>query len=223
MFAHIPGQDSGRSLTKLIYGDVSPSGKLPYTVAKKEEDYSGGLPSGPEGVFEIFPQSNFTEGLYIDYRHFDRANITPRFEFGFGMTYTTFQYSDLAIVAQAGLSNTTERPPTRPTQPGGNPALWEILVHVTAKVKNTGSFEAAEIAQLYVGIPGDDTPVKQLRGFEKKNITVGGDATFSFDLTRRDLSTWDVAKQDWVLRRGNYSISVGASSRNLPLKGSLVL
>ncbi|KAH8896672.1 hypothetical protein GQ53DRAFT_889949 [Thozetella sp. PMI_491] len=223
MFAHIPGQDSGRALAALIYGDISPSGKLPYTVAMKEDDYSVGLPDLPEGIYQAFPQSNFTEGLYIDYRWFDQANIAPRFEFGFGMTYTTFQYSDLKISLVPELSSTPQRPPAQATKPGGNPALWDILVNATVEVKNTGSVEAAEVAQLYVGIPGGDTPVRQLRGFDKKNVTVGGSAMFSFGLTRKDLSVWDIVQQDWVLRRGEYLIHVGASSRDLPLNATFVI
>jgi beta-glucosidase len=223
MFAHLPGQDTGRALAQIIYGDVSPSGKLPYTVAKKEEDYSVGPPAVAEGMYSLFPQTNFTEGVYIDYRHFDKANITPRFEFGYGMTYTTFEYSKLDISPASKLSKQPERPPAQRTRPGGNPALWNVLATVTVRVENTGKFEAAEIAQLYVRIPGGDTPVRQLRGFDKQVIPKGHKKTFSFELTRKDLSVWDVVKQDWVLRRGNYTIFVGASSRNLPLADTLVI
>ncbi|KAL1869968.1 hypothetical protein VTK73DRAFT_2889 [Phialemonium thermophilum] len=95
LFAHLPGQDSGRSLAQLLYGHVSPSGKLPYTVAKAEEDYGDLLPSLPEGRYALYPQSHFSEGIYVDYRHFDKHNITPRFEFGFGLTYTTFAQEEI--------------------------------------------------------------------------------------------------------------------------------
>ncbi|RYC55604.1 hypothetical protein CHU98_g10607, partial [Xylaria longipes] len=98
MFAHLPGEASGRALVSLLYGDSNPSGKLPYTVAKNESDYGHVLgPDLPAGMFARFPQSNFTEGVYIDYRHFDAQNITPRYEFGFGLSYTTFNFSDMRI------------------------------------------------------------------------------------------------------------------------------
>ncbi|KAH8817339.1 glycoside hydrolase family 3 protein [Xylogone sp. PMI_703] len=217
MFAHLPGQDSGRSLAKLIYGEVSPSGKLPYTVGKSEDDYGPVQPDFPEGKYAKFPQSDFTEGFYIDYRWFDKHDITPRYEFGFGMTYTAFKYSNLQVNKLVKLSSLPERPPVHATQPGGNSNLWEVLMKVSIDVKNTGNVDAAEIAQLYVKIPGDDTLKRQLRGFDKKDIAPGRTKTMTFSLTRRDLSVWDVEKQDWVLPRGSYSIYVGSSSRKTPL------
>lgn len=221
IFAHLPGQDSGRALAQLLYGQQSFSGKLPYTVAKNESDYvNGGQPSLPEGEFALFPQSNFTEGVYIDYRAFDRMNITPRFEFGFGLSYTTFEYSDLVINVLPGVS-TSYFPPSTPIIPGGITSLWDVVAHVTAVITNTGSLTAAEIAQLYVGIPGG--PVKQLRGFSKIWVPVHGSVTVEFDLMRRDLSEWSVVDQSWVLQNGSYSVWVGASSRDLPLKGTLTI
>jgi beta-glucosidase len=84
----LPGQDSGRALVQLLYGYESFSGKLPYTVAKNESDYvNAGNPSEPEGIYELFPQSDFTEGVYIDYKGFDKSGITPRCKFQF-LIYT---------------------------------------------------------------------------------------------------------------------------------------
>jgi beta-glucosidase len=221
IFAHLPGQDSGRALVQLLYGYQSFSGKLPYTLAKNESDYvNAGEPSLPEGEFELFPQSNFTEGVYIDYRAFDQKNITPRYEFGYGLTYTTFEYSDLTIEKLAGVS-TSYLPPAAPIIEGGIATLWDVVAHVTATITNTGSVDAAEIAQLYVGIPGG--PVRQLRGFSKVDIPVTSNVTVEFDLLRRDLSEWDVTEQSWVLQSGSYPIYVGASSRNLPLVGTLTI
>jgi beta-glucosidase len=218
LFAHLPGQDSGRALVQLLYGQQSPSGKLPYTVAKNESDYNTLSPDFPEGEFELFPQSNFSEGVYIDYRNFDAKNITPRYEFGFGLTYTTFSYSDLEIELLPGVP-TSELPPTSAIVEGGIPTLWDVIAQVHATVSNTGSVTATEVAQLYVGIPGG--PVRQLRGFSKVGVPAGGSVTVEFDLLRRDLSAWDVEQQSWVLQQSNYSIFVGSSSRNLPLTGTL--
>ncbi|KAF2116750.1 glycosyl hydrolase family 3 N terminal domain-containing protein [Lophiotrema nucula] len=96
LIAHLPGQESGNALADIMFGDVNPSGRLPYTIAKKEKDY------GPGGKIlylpnSLVPQQNFTEGLYIDYRHFDKKDIAPRYEFGFGLSYTTFHLSSLLI------------------------------------------------------------------------------------------------------------------------------
>ena len=220
IFAHLPGQDSGRALVQLLYGIQSPSGKLPYTVAKNESDYNVLAPSLPEGEFQLFPQSNFTEGVNIDYRDFDAKNITPRYEFGFGLTYTTFSYSDLEIELLPGVS-TSELPPAASIAQGGIPTLWDVLAQVHATVSNTGSVDAAEVAQLYVAIPGG--PVRQLRGFSKVDIPAGSNVTVEFDLLRRDLSEWDIVQQSWVLQQASYPIYVGSSSRDLPLTGTLMI
>lgn len=220
IFAHLPGQDSGRALVQLLYGVQSPSGKLPYTVAKNESDYNTLAPDLPEGIFQLFPQSNFTEGVYIDYRNFDAKNITPRYEFGFGLTYTTFSYSDLEIEVLPGVS-TAELPPDTPIAQGGIPSLWDVVAQVHATVSNTGSVDAAEVAQLYVAVPGG--PVKQLRGFAKVDVPAGSNVTVEFDLLRRDLSEWDVVQQSWVLQQASYPIYVGSSSRDLPLTGTLTI
>jgi beta-glucosidase len=221
IFAHLPGQDSGRALVQLLYGQQSFSGKLPYTVAKNESDYTnGGKPSLPESPYIDFPQSDFSEGVFIDYKLFDQKNITPRYEFGFGLTYTTFEYSDLVINKLEGVS-TAPTPPDSPIIPGGIASLWDVVAQVTAVITNTGNVTCAEIAQLYVGIPGG--PVKQLRGFSKVGVPTGGQVTVEFDLMRRDLSAWDVGSQGWVLQGGSYTVWVGASSRNLPLQGTLTI
>jgi beta-glucosidase len=221
IFAHLPGQDSGRALVQLLYGQQSFSGKLPYTVAKNESDYTnGGKPSLSEAPYTYFPQSDFSEGLFIDYKYFDQKNITPRYEFGFGLTYTTFSYSDLEIKKLDGVS-TAPTPPPSPVIPGGIASLWDVVAQVTATITNTGNVTCAEVAQLYVGIPGG--PVKQLRGFSKIGVPAGGNVMVEFDLMRRDLSTWDTCSQGWVLQGGSYNIWVGGSSRNLPLEGMLTL
>jgi beta-glucosidase len=217
VLAHLPGQDVGKALMSLLYGEVNFSGKLPYTLAKNESDYGALLlPDLPEGSFANFPQSNFSEGVYIDYRHFDRNDIEPRYEFGFGLSYTTFQYQELKIRTE---QRHPKQYPEGPIVSGGQSDLWDVVATVTAEVKNTGSVTGAEAAQLYVGIPG--APVKQLRGFQKRTIRPGKSERVTFKLTRRDLSVWDPMVQKWRLQNGEYKIYVGSSSRNLPLAGDL--
>lgn len=219
IFAHLPGQDSGRALVNLLYGKENPSGRIPYTVAKNETDYDNFLKPDIvlDGMFQHFPQSNFTEGVYIDYRHFDLKNITPRYEFGFGLSYTTFDYGNLQV---SQVNGSTDPYPTGAVALGGQVDLWDELVTVTAEVTNSGGADGKEVAQLYLGIPGEDVPVRQLRGFEKPTIAAGETATVTFTLTRRDLSVWDVAAQKWLLQAGEYTVEVGRSSRDLPLKGT---
>lgn len=212
LFAGLPGQESGNSLVDILYGDVAPSGKLPYTIAKNESDYGAVLNSSVS--FDYFPQDNFTEGFYIDYRAFDKYDIEPRFEFGFGLTYTTFDYSDLSV---GELPDEVQEYPDSNVAivQGGHPQLWDEVLTITASITNTGNVTAAEVAQLYIGIP--DAPVRQLRGFEKISIDPGNTETATFALTRRDLSIWDVVAQQWRLQTGEYSAWVGSSSRDLRL------
>ncbi|KAK0635764.1 glycoside hydrolase superfamily [Bombardia bombarda] len=230
IFAHLPGEASGKALVSLLYGKSNPSGKLPYTVARNESDYVGLGPDLPEGEFAKFPQSNFTEGVLVDYRHFDAKNITPRYEFGFGLSYTTFNYSNLSVqktVANSSSSSSAalfDQYPTGAVLEGGQADLWDVLVEVAADVGNTGAVDGAEVAQLYVGVPKKgEAPVRQLRGFEKPFINATQTATVRFALTRRDLSVWDTVAQRWSLLRGEYTIEVGGSSRDLPLVGKVTI
>ncbi|CAP96229.1 putative beta-glucosidase M [Penicillium chrysogenum] len=224
IFAHLPGQDSGEAITKILYGDVSPSGKLPYSVPRNESDYGPVYaPVTHSGWDRYFPQDDFKEGVFTDYRAFDREGIDPRFEFGFGLTYTTFEYSNLKIENTVDSSTLTSYP-MGPIIPGGHSDLWDTIATVTADVTNTGSVEAAEIAQLYVGIPMQDQPIRQLRGFDKVTVPPEETRTVEFKLRRRDLSTWDVHGQNWRLLVGSdYPVYVGASSRNLKLSANLSL
>ena len=195
---------------------------LPYqmAVARKDSDYGHMLdPDLPEGEFDKFPQSNFSEGVYTDYKYFEEKEIEPRYEFGFGLSYTSFSLSNVRIRMLQGV-NTAEYP-TGAIAAGGQSDLWDVIVSVEADVRNTGLVAGAEVAQLYVGIPGG--PAKQLRGFEKRFLQPGEALTVLFKLTRRDLSEWDTAAQRWHLQRGIYSVYIGSSSKDLPLRGSISL
>ncbi|KAK4080110.1 CAZyme family GH3 [Trichoderma harzianum] len=220
IFAHLPGQESGPALASLLFGDTSPSGKLPYTVAKNESDYGDVLdPVEPEGEFVNFPQADFHEGVYLDYRYFDKKAIEPRYEFGFGLGYTTFAYSNISINYIQGAN--TYPWPGGPIVSGGQTDLWDAIATVSVNIKNTGSVAGAEVAQLYIGIPG--APAKQLRGFEKPFLQPNETQSVTFHLTRRDLSVWSVERQKWQLQQGNYKFYVGSSSRRLPLNGTMDL
>lgn len=214
IMAHLPGQDSGTALVKLLYGEAAFSGKLPYTLARNESDYAVLAPCGRTGPGDKWPQCNYTEGVYVDYRQFDAQGIEPRFEFGFGLSYTKFQYTDLAInetlALQCSLLATTD-----------TDRLWEVVATVAAVVTNVGTAAGAEVAQLYLAIPGG--PPRQLRGFTKLPLTPNVAAAAVFPLTRRDVSVWDVARQGWVVPPGEFGVFVGASSRDIRLTGSFTV
>lgn len=290
LWAGLPGQESGNSLVDALYGFINPGGKLPFTIARDREDYGTDVLYEPNnGQFDA-PQELFSEGVFIDYRHLDAAGIEPIYEFGFGLSYTTFEYSNLVITpgtpapytpasGQTGpapvLGNFSTEPseylfpndtiPYRPYLfiypylnssdleassadpdyglpieqyvppgatdsspqpilpagggPGGNPGLYEIVATVTATITNTGGVVGDEVAQLYVYL-GEGEPPKVLRGFDRLTIAPGASATFTAELTRRDVSVWDTTIQNWV-EVSNPTIYVGSSSRNLPLSGTL--
>lgn len=181
-----------------MYGDQAPSGRLPYTVAKNETDYGDLLsPVKADNASNYYTSANLTEGVFIDYRHFDIRNVTPRYEFGFGLIYTTFGYAKPDIVVTDLGANVSTLPPVAPVSQGGIESLWDILVTVKAEISNMGSVSAPEIAQLYLGIP--HAPAKQLCAFEKVPLEAGESTTVNFELTRRDLSIWDIVEQNWVL------------------------
>nr|AAM94393.3 avenacinase [Rasamsonia emersonii] len=225
---HYPGEQVGNSIVDVLFGDVNPSGKLPYTIAYQASDYNAPIVNFT-GVDDNDPnlwQSNFTEGLLIDYRHFDYNNITPRYEFGFGLSYTTFSLSNLQISSNA--SKVSAYPPSLGSQippPGGNPALYDILATVAVDVKNTGSVAGATVPQLYLGFPPDTpgpTPPKVLRGFDKTSVLAAGQQeTIWFSLRRKDVSFWDVVRQEWAIPSGPFTVLVGQSSRDLLLSGEL--
>ncbi|RGP78933.1 beta-glucosidase g [Fusarium longipes] len=227
--AHYPGQESGNSIMDVLTGDVNPSGKLPYTIAKKEDDYNTGITNitGTQAEDASAWQSDFEEGLFIDYRHFDNKELEPLYEFGFGLSYTTFSLSSVlavssakTIAARAPASNAT-------IALGGHPSLWETVAQCSVEVSNTGRVAGATVVQLYVSLPQKNipagSPLQVLRGFEKLHLEPGESKKISFSLKRRDLSYWDVSAQDWVVPKGDIKLSAGFSSRDLKASTSVVL
>ena len=263
IWAGIPGQESGNSITDVLYGKVNPGGKTPFTWGASRGDYGTDLLYEPNSGTAA-PQDDFTEGVFIDYRAFDQLGETPIFEFGFGLSYTTFSYSNLQVQAHGSraYTPTTGNTPAAPTfgaisnntadylfpsdinripfyiypylnstslrassgdpqyainytfpadaydssaqprlpaggAPGGNPALYDILFTVTATVTNTGKVAGDEVPQLYLSLGGPNDPKVVLRNFDRMTIAAGASATFSADVTRRDLSNWDTNAQNW--------------------------
>lgn len=225
--AHMPGQETGNSIVDILWGDMNPSGKLPYTIANQESDYAKNLVNSTELAESTDPlawQADFTEGNIIDYKEFDAQNKSVAYEFGFGLSYTTFELSDLQVHVSA--ANSTRTPSTTAKIiPGGNEELWQVLATVSATVKNTGTVDGATVPQLYLSFPseaGDDT-VRNLRGFDKVSLGVGETASVEFSLMRRDLSYWDTAAQAWRLPSSAIGVDVGFSSRDLKLNGQITV
>lgn len=226
IFAHLPGEQTGNALTALLYGDENFSGKLPYTVPRTEAHYGDLLnaTASPDELeqFHRFPQSDFKEGLLIDYRHFDKWNTPPRYSFGFGLSYTTFELSNLRIVSAPENSTSFAEWPAGEVFQGGQEDIWDIIAYAYVTIKNKGTIAGAEVAQLYLSIP--NSPPKQLRGFSKCYLEPGETAEVEFQLTRRDVSIWNENNEKWQLQQPpSFNVSVGTSREQLPLEQSFSL
>ncbi|MFN6991533.1 MAG: beta-glucosidase [Fervidobacterium sp.] len=188
-----PGQEAGRILADVLSGKVNPSGKLPTTFPKDYNDV-------PSRSFPGEPVDNpstvsYDEGIYVGYRYYDTFRIEPSFEFGFGLSYTTFEYSNLKVYRDGG----------------------DIVVTFT--VKNTGDIPGKEIAQLYVRAPKVkiDKPFQELKGFEKTKILLPGESqVLKLKVPVKSLASFDGEK--WVIEPGLYEFRVGASSRDIRMK-----
>jgi beta-glucosidase len=200
--AWYPGQEGGRALAQLLFGDYSPSGKLPVSFERRWEDnpaFHNYYPAKGES------QVAYSEGVFIGYRHYDRAQTKPLFPFGFGLSYTIFAYSDLSIAPAKG--NARE------------PVL------ISFNVKNTGRREGAEIAEVYVGDSHASVPrpIKELKGFAKVDLKPGEIKRVTVKLDRRAFCFYDVNRKDWNAEPGEFSILVGSSSDRVQLQGRFTL
>lgn len=211
------GQESGNAIDDVLFGAVNPSGRLINTIAKNESDYD----SNTQITQSL--DLDFSEGNYIDYKYFDKYNVTPRYEFGYGLSYTTFNYSSTVTITP----NTTALAQSYATGAlaiGGREDLWDVVASVSTSISNSGSVAGAEVAQLYIQFPNAaDEPVRQLRGFKKVMVQPGASADVEFALKRRDLSVWDVSAQAWKIESGEYVFFVGASSRDLRAQATLTV
>jgi beta-glucosidase len=198
LHAWYPGQEGGGALAQLLFGDFSPSGKLPATFERRWEDNPA--------FHNYYPKHNdktveYAEGIFVGYRGYEKAGIQPLFPFGFGLSYTTFAYRDLKIV---------------PALPGSG-----ALLAVSFKIENTGAREGAEVAQVYV----EDShavvprPAKELKGFARISLRPGESKDVTVLLDQRAFSYYDVSHHAWTAMPGDFAILVGGSSAEILLKG----
>lgn len=146
----------------------------------------------------------FSQGIYIGYRHYDRSSIAPLFPFGFGLSYTSFAFSDLAVSKVA----------------------LDATFSVAFTIKNTGKVAGQEVAQVYISAPVEGritSPLKELKGFKKVSIAPGQGEVVKIALEKSAFSYWDERRDSWVAPAGTYSVLVGASSDCLTLVGQAVL
>ncbi|KAL7422426.1 hypothetical protein Q5752_003074 [Cryptotrichosporon argae] len=218
VFAGYPGQETGNALVDVLWGDVNPSGKLPFTMGKAASDWPSGNIVREMSTLEAYPRSVFSEGLAIDYKWFDKHAIVPRYEFGHGLSYTTFEMSDLRV----GRKHREVRDTVQQTNErhDGHGDLYDVLYVANVNVTNTGQRAGAEVAQLYMAYPESEVeqPPRHLRGYAKAFLHPGQAETVEFALRTKDLSVWDVRRQLWTIPNGTFTFWAGSSSRVLPLR-----
>ncbi|KAH0425568.1 hypothetical protein CcaCcLH18_10882 [Colletotrichum camelliae] len=226
--AHLPGEQTGNSIADVLWGDANPSGRLPYTIPVTEADYDIPITNltSDEVTSSGAWQSNFTEGLMIDYRHFDAMDIDPLYEFGFGLSYTAFELaSDLSVKALTDNMTSLARASNGSSIPMSE--LFTPVANATIQVSNIGDRSGATILQLYMWMPADSapsgTPVRVLRGFSKIELVAGETRGVAFELNRRDFSFWDPTAQTWRVPTGDFRLEVGFSSRNLPKSAEVTI
>ncbi len=197
------GQEAGTALASILFGEANPSGKLPVSLPKEFKD-SPAAANYPGVNLKV----NYAEGIYVGYRYYDTKNVEPQFPFGFGLSYTKFEYRDLKVT-----------PLVLAKSAGNNGAV------VSLTLRNTGSRAGAEVAQLYVhdGHSKIDRPAHELKGFKRVELNPGESQTVAFTLGRAAFSYWSPETKGWVADPGTFEIQVGASSRDIRLRAPLEL
>ncbi|KAF2182928.1 glycoside hydrolase family 3 protein [Zopfia rhizophila CBS 207.26] len=200
--AHYPGQESGSSIVDVLWGDINPSGRLPYTIPRCAEDPGPPIVNLTQPVTDLDTwQADFTEGQLIDYRHYDAQGTDPLFQFGFGFTYTTFDIAGSKLSARLvhEIMFLRHHPDTScQVEIGGHLDLWEDIVVVQTRVTNRGDVAENAVPQLYVSFPDSTpkgTPVKVPRRFEKVYLEPGETKNVDFNVMRRYVSYWDSEEQ----------------------------
>ena len=193
--AYLAGQAVGSATRDILYGQVSPSGRLPESFPYHLEDTSAFLSYGGEGDRAVY-----AEGVFVGYRYYDKKRIDVLFPFGYGLSYTSFAYSDLVL----------DRESMRDDED----------LHVSVNVTNTGDVPGKEVVQLYVADRESSVfrPVRELRGFEKVFLNPGETRTVSFTLGKRAFAYWDTTLHDWYVESGSFAVQIGRSSREIVLE-----
>jgi beta-glucosidase len=193
-------QEQGNALADVLFGDVNPSGKLPTTFPVRLQD---------NPAYVNYPGENgrvrYGEGIFVGYRYYDKKEIEPLFPFGHGLSYTTFEYSNLRLNKESITPN----------------EILEVKVDVT----NSGKVPGKEIVQLYVRDVQSTfaRPEKELKAFDKVELQPGETRTVTFKLDREAFWYFDVVKNAWSTEMGEFEILIGASSRDIRLKDSVML
>ncbi len=198
--AWYPGQQGGTAVAQLLFGDFDPSGRLPISIERRWEDNAAHDSYYPKSGSK---KVEYTEGIFVGYRHFDKSKVKPLFPFGYGLSYTSFSYKNLTV-----------------SQPSPNQQIT-----VTFDVTNTGARSGADVAEVYVGdqhapVP---RPVKELKGFSKVMLNAGETKNVSIKLDKRAFSYYDIKGHTWTVAPGDFDIFVARSAADIQLTGKATL
>jgi len=201
--AYLGGEGVGKAVMEILYGNVNPSGKLAESFPIRLSDNPSYL-NFPVSMHKV----NYAEDVFVGYRYYDTKKIDVLFPFGFGMSYTTFEYSNLRCETYADGSFDIKEG-------------LKVLVDIT----NSGKREGAEVVQLYVSDKTEkiNRPVHELKGFEKIKLNAGETRTVEFNLSARDFQWWNEKESDWCASDGKYNIEIGSSSRDIRLMQNVTL
>jgi beta-glucosidase len=196
------GQEGGTALGEVLFGNVNPSGRLPSTFDRSFDDNPAFANYPGESVRDQdWPVEHYAEGIFIGYRGYDKNQKDPLFPFGYGLSYTTFEFSNMKLEkADNG-------------------------VHVSLDVANTGHVAGAEVVQIYVGQQkcSVERPVRELKGFAKVVLQAGQTQGLEILLPRDSFSFWSPMKKDWAIEPGLFTIEAGASSRDIKCKDTVMV
>ena len=217
VYAWYPGTYGAVALGDMLFGELNPSGKLPFTIEKRPEDshyFGNSFPDDAELYYE-FPgwdkgdkgpiyDVNYREGVLVGYRWYDTKNIEPMFEFGFGLSYTAFDFDGLKLSAK--------------TLKGDDKLV------VSFEIENEGDVDGAEVAQMYIRDVQSSVvrPFKELKGFKKVYLKAGQEKTVKLTVDKSALSFWCEKTKQWTVEPGEFEVLVGSSSRDIKLRGSFV-
>jgi beta-glucosidase len=203
-----PGQEGGKAAAEILFGDVNPSGRLPATFERDWQDnpvHDSYYP--PEGTTRVV----YKEGVFVGYRGYEHNGTKPLFPFGYGLSYTTFKYANLAI-----------KPADASAKGDG---LAAPLYQVSFDVTNTAATEGTDVGQVYVSDTHSTVPrpAKELKGFVRIDLKPGETKTATATLDGRSFSYYDANAKQWRADTGEYQILVGRSSQDIQLRGTVTL
>ncbi|WP_047573321.1 beta-glucosidase [Pseudomonas syringae] len=204
LHAFYPGQNGGQALAEILFGKVNPSGKLPISIERNIEDNPTYATFPKFDNAETLSEMSYKDDLFLGYRGYEKNGTKPLYPFGYGLSYTTFGYSNISVTPGVAVGNTP--------------------IKVSFDLTNTGKVGGSEVAELYVGQqnPKVERALKELKGYKKVFLNPGESKHVTIELNDRSLAYYDVTSKQWVVDADSFNLSVGASSQDIRLNARLV-